>query len=171
MTESNISDEMRAAIGRVYEEKTSFPIAASDVRKWAVAVYHPGAPPAVHVDEAYARSLGNPDVVVPQEFNPFAWYVQVPLGPERVRDFAPDDVEDALGVKGPGLASRLNGGYDTFYGEPMQVGDVITSAKRLVSYAEKSGRLGLMLFTVIEDSWTRADGRLVKRTEQTSIRY
>jgi hypothetical protein len=50
-------------------------------------------------------------------------------------------------------------------------GDVITSITRLVSYSERASRLGLMLFTVTEDSWTNQCGELVKRTGNTLIRY
>jgi hypothetical protein len=53
----------------------------------------------------------------------------------------------------------------------MRPGDVITSVNRLSGYTEREGRLGLMLFTVMEDSWTNAGGDLVKRTRLTLIRY
>ena len=36
---------------------------------------------------------------------------------------------------------------------------------------EREGRLGLMLFTVAEASWTNQSGELVKRTRTTVIRY
>ena len=41
-----INDEMRAAQGRVLSSRSSYPISASDIRKWALAVYYPEAPPA-----------------------------------------------------------------------------------------------------------------------------
>jgi hypothetical protein len=57
------------------------------------------------------------------------------------------------------------------YGTRMRPGDIITSVNRLSAYTEREGRLGLMLFTVTEDSWTNQEGSLVKRARQTLIRY
>jgi hypothetical protein len=50
-------------------------------------------------------------------------------------------------------------------------GDVITSVTRLAGYSEREGRLGLMLFTTTEDTWTNGDGALVKKSRMTLIRY
>ena len=57
------------------------------------------------------------------------------------------------------------------YGTRMRGGDVITSVTRLADYTEREGRLGLMLFTIAEASWTNQSGELVKRTRTTLIRY
>ena len=54
---------------------------------------------------------------------------------------------------------------------PIRVGDVITAVNRLADYTERDGRLGLMLFTVIENTWTNQDDEFVKRTRMTLIRY
>jgi hypothetical protein len=48
---------------------------------------------------------------------------------------------------------------------------VITSENRLDSYSEREGKLGLMLFTVTEDTWTNQDRTVVKRSRMTLIRY
>lgn len=57
------------------------------------------------------------------------------------------------------------------YGVPMRSGDVITSVRRLGEYSERSGRLGLMLFSRTEDTWSNQHGDLVKRGVMTLIRY
>jgi hypothetical protein len=57
------------------------------------------------------------------------------------------------------------------YGVRMRPGDVITSVARLAGYREREGRLGMMLFTVSEDTWSNQDDDVVKRTKQTLIRY
>jgi hypothetical protein len=57
------------------------------------------------------------------------------------------------------------------YGAPIRSGDVITGVNRLASYSERSGRLGLMLFTVMEDTWTNQRGETVKTSSGTLIRY
>jgi hypothetical protein len=76
-----------------------------------------------------------------------------------------------LGVEGPHLRFQMNGGTETEYGAPIRPGDVITSVRRLSGYSERTGRLGLMLFTYIEDIWTNQRGEMVKTTRSTGIRY
>ena len=83
----------------------------------------------------------------------------------------PDATENRLGVDGPGLKRILNGGMSAEYGVPMRSGDVITSVRRLGPYSERSGRLGLMLFSSTEDTWTNQHGDVVKRGVMTLIRY
>jgi hypothetical protein len=168
-----ITDEMRAAIGRpVGKKRVSFPITASDIRRWAQAVYYPDPPPAYFWDraEAVARFGG---FVAPEEFNPFAWMTadgppdhdpadrSIPIGPE---------VE--LGVTPPATVDRLNGGLEVEYtGVRMREGDVVTAVGRLADYREREGRLGLMLFTVTESEWTNDRGELIKTERNTLIRY
>jgi hypothetical protein len=76
-----------------------------------------------------------------------------------------------LGIPGPGLKYQLNGGMKVEYGTRMRPGDVITSVTRLAGYSEREGRLGLMLFTVSEQTWTNQSDELVKRIKMTGIRY
>jgi hypothetical protein len=57
------------------------------------------------------------------------------------------------------------------YGEPIRPQDVITSVNRLAGYSERTGRLGHMLFTVLENTWTNQRDQFVKRTRMTLIRY
>jgi N-terminal half of MaoC dehydratase len=57
------------------------------------------------------------------------------------------------------------------YGARMRPGDVITSVRRLAGYSEREGRLGLMLFTTTEDTWSNERGEMVKTTRGTIIRY
>ena len=38
-------------------------------------------------------------------------------------------------------------------------------------YTEREGRLGLMLFTTTEDTWTNQRGETVKTSRSTLIRY
>ena len=53
----------------------------------------------------------------------------------------------------------------------MRPGDVITSVTRLHSYSEKEGRMGLMLFTTSETTWTNQNDEVVKKTRGIHIRY
>ena len=68
-----ISDEMQTIVGTPLNPSTSFPIAASDIRKWAMAVYYPAPPPRLFWDEEYAAATRFGGIVAPEEFNPFAW--------------------------------------------------------------------------------------------------
>lgn len=172
LPETHISKEMRAAIGQEMSRQVSFPVSASDIRRWAIAVYYPQQPPAEFIDEDAAATGQYGGIVAPQEFNPFAWlaaHSESKGGDLDQND--PDRPERILGITGPGLKFMLNGGMSVEYGVPMRPGDVILSVSRLGDYTERSGRLGLMLFTVFEDTWTNQRGELVKRTRNTLIRY
>jgi hypothetical protein len=172
MPESNITAAMRAAIGTQLTRRVSFPVAESDIRRWAIAVYYPQEPPRQFWDEAYAKSARYHGIVAPEDFNPFAWMAaEQEAPPAEIGENDPDRTELMLGIPGAGLKFQLNGGMAVEYGARMRPGDVITSVNRLSGYTEREGRLGQMLFTEMEDSWTNQDDELVKRTTLTLIRY
>jgi len=172
MPESHISAAMRDAVGRQLARRVSFPVAESDIRRWAIAVYYPAEPPRQFWDESYAKSTRHGGIVAPEDFNPFAWMAAEKEQPEtEAGQGSPDRTELALGIPGPGLKHQLNGGMEVDYGARVRPGDVISSVTRLAGYREHGGRLGLMLFTTTEDTWTNGDGNLVKKTRMTLIRY
>jgi hypothetical protein len=158
---SYITDEMKAAVGRETGRRVSFPVSTSDIRRWAIAVYWPDPPPRLFWDEEYAKASPYGGIVAPEEFNAFAWMVAAKDDPP-VRDAFTDE---------PDLKFRLNGGMEVEYGVRMRPGDVITSVGRLAEYREREGRLGLMLFTISEDTWTNQDDELIKRSRSTLISY
>ncbi len=172
---SNISDEMKGALGTRLSRSVSYPVSASDIRRWAMAVYWPAEPPKLFIDEAYAKGTHHGGIVAPEEFNPFAWMAaetetaEASEGPLDGNDT--DRLEKSIGITGPGLEFQLNGGMAVDYGVRMRPGDVITSESRLAEYTEREGRLGLMLFTTTEDTWTNQNDEIVKRTRMTLIRY
>ena len=167
-----ISDAMRAAVGRELSRAVSYPVSASDIRRWAVAVYFPEEPPPRYWDaEVAARSRWG-GIVAPEDFNPFAWMAAEPRGiPGRRGGSDADFTERCLGIAGPGLAQQLNGGCQVEYGAPIRVDDVITSVQRLARYSERDGRLGRMLLTDLESTWTNQRDEFVRRTTLTLIRY
>jgi N-terminal half of MaoC dehydratase len=174
MTDSYISDEMRAAIGRQMSRRVSYPISESDIRRWAVAVYYPEKPPARFYDADVAAKSRWGGIVAPEDFNPFAWMVveeEQAQGGADLGDNNPNRTELSMGVPSPGLKFMLNGGLEMEYGVPMRPGDVITSVSRLGGYTERPGRLGLMVFTVFEDTWTNDRNETVKVSRSTLIRY
>ncbi|GAB3715558.1 FAS1-like dehydratase domain-containing protein [Nocardiopsis oceani] len=167
-----VTDEMSSAEGREIERVTSFPVSESDIRRWAVAVYYPGEPSRLFWDGEYAGKTVHGGIVAPEEFNPFAWMVaeRRTVGDE-VDSNDPDALEKRLGLPALGLGNQLNGGMAVEYGVRIRPGDVITSVTRMGRYWEKSGRLGVMLFSVTQDVWTNQRQERVKATQQTLIRY
>jgi hypothetical protein len=169
--DSWITDDMRAIVGRPFNKIRSYPVSISDIRKWAIAVHYPEAPPRLYWDEEYARTTAYAGIVAPEDFNPFAWISAEPGMRARRAAFDADYLERGFGIGGPGLTTNLNAGLSTEYGERMRPGDVIAGHSEVVSYTEKHGRMGRMLITVIRTLWTNQNGASVKRTDQTSIRY
>lgn len=166
---SHVSDAMQAAVGSEISRRVSFPVAASDIRKWAIAVYHPHQPPARFWDESAALPDGR--LLAPQEFNPFAWMTADPPGFPVVDRLDPDILEKTIGVDGPGLSHQLNGGLEVEYLADYGVGDTVTAVRHLDGYREREGRLGLMLFTTVRETWTDQDGTTLQVRRQTGIRY
>ncbi|MFE3058773.1 MaoC family dehydratase N-terminal domain-containing protein [Nocardia sp. NPDC059239] len=172
MTISYITPEMEECVGRVFERVVSFPISSSDIRRWALAVYYPEPPPREFWDAEYASRTRHGGIVAPHEFNPFAWMTAEPLGQRRVAHAdAIHRTEALLGVEPPPLTQGLNGALEVEYHARMRPGDVITNETKLVSYDERTGRLGRMLFSRVGSTWTNQEGRLVKSSYFTLIRY
>lgn len=166
-----ISEAMATAVGSEVGRRVSFPVAAADIRKWAMAVYFPLHPPSRYWDAEYVdRRLGG-RWVAPQEFNPFAWMTADPPGFPEVERLDPDLLEKTLGIDGPGLRFQLNGGLDVEYFGDIVAGDVITAVRVLDGYSERTGRLGQMLFTTNRETWTNQRGEVVQMRRQTGIRY
>jgi len=175
VTDSNISEAMRDAVGIEIGRSTSYPVSENDIRRWAIATYWPDDPPARYV---HAPSDGSP-MVAPEEFNAMSTTWQsassqttatpIPKPPGLV--FDPDTTEHQVGIEGPGLTNMLNGGMSVEYGVPIKAGDVITSISSLGEYSEREGRLGLMLFSSTVDTWTNQDDEVVKRSTTSLIRY
>ena len=168
MSNRHTSEAMLGAVGREISRQISFPVSESDIRKWALAVYYPELPPSHFLDPAAAAG----EMIAPEEFNPFNWLSAVEETPGvRYDPVDPDRTEIMLGIEGPHLRFQMNGGMESEYGVPMRPGDVITAVKRLTGYREREGRLGLMLFTFTEDTWTNQRGEMVKITRSIGIRY
>lgn len=161
-----VSQQMRECIGRELDRRISYPIASSDIRRWAVATYYPELPPQ-RFWAASAGSLECDAAAAPEDFNPFAWLIAEPAGPPP----SLRDPEEVLGIPGPDAPVRLRGGMSATYGVPMRAGDVINSVRRLGGYDEHNGRRGPMLLTTVADTWTNQRDELVKNFEFTFIRF
>jgi len=170
--ESLVSDEMQARKGKWGGDRTSPPIAESDIRKWAIATYWPEKPPPIYWDADYAKTTRHEGIIAPPDFNPFAWPI------ERPRPSVPSASVRGSGERGAGRPQGhrartrgMNGGQTDTYGVPMRPGDVIHSRTRLRDWEERQGRLGLTLYTFTETEWTNQHGELVRRRVSTGIRY
>lgn len=160
--ESLVSPDMIERKGVWGDERVSPPIAHSDIRKWAIAVYWPETPPRIFWDEEYAASTRWGGIIAPPDFNPFAWPIVEPKAKPAV---AAADKPKGRKLRG------MNGGQVETYGVPMRPGDVITARNRLRDWEERDTRLGQTLFTYSETEWHNQDGELVKRRVSTAIRY
>jgi len=170
-----ITEEMRALVGTAMDEQTSYPIAASDIRRWALAVYHPDRPPPEFWDEDDPVTIAAGGLVAPDEFNPLAWTAQDPrprfsdpgLPVAKVGAF-----EAALGVEPPAFRAVLQGEIRARYGVVrMRPGDVIHSVSSISEYFEREGRMGLQLYTTISEVLTNQDGEWVKTIDTVFVRY
>ena len=170
---THITPQMRDIIGLELRRSTSFPITDSDIRRWAIAVYYPESAPRLFWDAEYAAGTSYGGIVAPEDFNPFAWLTRTEADAGVVTRAAGGFVsaEEVLGVEKAATQSLINGGTEVEYGVRMRPGDVITSVTTLAGYSEREGRLGLMLFTMSEDTWTNQRGETVKTSRNTLIRY
>jgi hypothetical protein len=159
--ETLVTPEMIEQKGKFGETTVSPPIALSDIRKWAIAVYWPDTPPRLYWDEEYAATTEYGGIVAPLDFNPFAW----PIERER-----PSGVNSTPEGAGPGTRG-MNGGQTDEYFAPMRPGDVISSSTGLVDWFERTTRLGLTLFATSEVRWTNQNGEAVRVRRQTLVLY
>lgn len=166
-----ISAAMEAAVGDEIDRWVSFPVERSDIRRWALAIYHPDTPPRRFWDEGHAASTRHGGVIAPEEFNPFAWMVAEPAGHRT--GYAPGQatIEARLGVPEVATEFMLNGGSEVEYGAPMRPGDVITATTTLAGYEERRGRHGPMLFTRTRVVWENQRNEMVKTSTDLLIRY
>jgi hypothetical protein len=164
--QSMVSAEMVERKGIWSEPRTSYPVATSDIRRWAIAVYWPERPPPIFWDEEYAATTRWGGIIAPQDFNPFAW----PVG-------RPEMTLPGMGGGGGGRRGgrgglrMMNGGQTDTYGVPMRPGDVISARSRLRDWEERTTRLGETLFVFNETEWTNQSGALVKLRVSSGIRY
>jgi acyl dehydratase len=171
--ETLVTQEMHDTKNVWSEPRTSWQVSATDIRKWAQAVYWPEVPPRIYWDEEYAKGTKWGGIIAPQEFNPFAWPLEGSYGQAtalaEVKGTPPPETARPMG-SGPG-SNAMNGGQTVKYYAPIRPGDVITSTSALVDWNERQTRLGLTMFVTNETRWTNQNGELVKVTSNVSIRY
>ncbi|MBL7499747.1 MaoC family dehydratase N-terminal domain-containing protein [Frankia sp. CNm7] len=157
-----VTPELEAQKGVWTDEQASYPVSASDIRRWAIAVYWGETPPRIYWDEEYAKSTRWGGIIAPEDFNPFAWAVPMT---------EPSPAGAVPGQEAKKGENILNGGMTEKLGAKIRPGDVITTRSRLMHWEERQGRNGLTLYTYVETEWTNQNGEIVKTRVKTTIRY
>jgi hypothetical protein len=166
-----ISAEMQRMVGAELAHKVAAPISASDIRRWAIAIYYPKVPPRLFWDYDYAIRTSHRGIVAPEDFNPFAWAINEADLESQPVGYDPDWIEKTLRVEPPPLKRFLHGGMEVEYGVRMRPGDVIRATSSLACYEEKQGKMGVLLFTTVKNTWRNQDGTVVKRHWHHGIRF
>jgi hypothetical protein len=154
--ESAITDEMRASIG-VEGPPTLMDVDKTGIRMFARAV---GYTDQRFYDEAYAKSKGYRSLLAPPGYLGTAQYN--PLTPRQQMG------GPARGRQGGGL----DGGVERKYtGIDICAGDVLTAVGKIVDISERPSRLGMMVITRRETTFTNQNGEVVCRAYNTILTY
>jgi len=136
------------AIGKEYPPVT-YEVGLEKVREYANAVSESSE---VHRDREAARAAGFRDVVAPPMFA--VVYSAPAVGPAVV--------DPEVGIN---FAAMVHGGQEFVWGEPVCVGDAITTTTRVGEIYEKDGKG----FYVFESASVNQDGDEVVRGTWTNI--
>ena len=151
MSESLISERMRAAIGQPLASGPPFAVEKGAIRDLAEAINHLHP---LYVDEAYARSRGRSGVLAPPTYPAYNLALAAPL--------------EVLTFDFP-VASILHGGDDWEFLGDVHAGDVLTPHGKLLDLYEKQGKRGGMLFIVSEIAFTNQRDEVVAVYRPTEV--
>ncbi|GBD11021.1 hypothetical protein HRbin23_00671 [bacterium HR23] len=141
-------EALRKAVG-TQSEPVTYEVEGGHIRRFAEAI---GDPNPLYNDEALARRSRYGGLIAPPTF---------------LRAFPPK----SLPIPDPPFTRRLDGGSDWEYFEPVRPGDRITVVQRLADVRLREGRLGPMLFTTREITYTNQFGQVVATQRATGISY
>jgi acyl dehydratase len=148
MANKILDEEARKQIGTTGEARV-YDVERGAIRRFAEAI---GDPNPLFNDERAARKTRFGGMIAPPTF---------------CRLLGSPIPNVSLG----GAARGLDGGSDWEYFQPIRPGDRITVQSRLADLREAEGRLGPMVFIVIETSYTNQFGELCATQRSTGIRY
>ncbi len=149
MANKYVTEEARKQIGKVSEPRT-YEIERGAIRRFAEAV---GDPNPLFNNESAARKTH------------FGGMIATPTFCRSLGAPIPDVKIDMPTFRG------LDGGSDWEYFVPIRPGDRITVQSKLADLREAAGRLGPMVFTVVETSYTNQFGEVCVLQRSTGIRY
>jgi acyl dehydratase len=149
MANKYVTEEARQQIGKVSETRT-YEVERGAIRRIAEAIGHLNP---LFNDEKAARHTRFGGMIAPPTFCRLlgAPIVDVKLNMEQFRG--------------------LDGGSDWEYFEPIRPGDRITVQSKLADLRESEGRLGPMVFTTTETTYTNQFGQVCAIQRATGIRY
>ena len=144
-----ISPAMQEAKGKWGEPRISPPIAASDIRKWAIATYWPETPPQIYWDDDYAKTTkwGGDHRACRLQPVRLAGAARAPRGARP---------QPAGGLRLTGM----NGGQTDTYGAPMRPGDVITARSAALGLQRAPGPLRPDALHLQRDRMDEPEGRV-----------
>ncbi len=149
MANKIVTEEVRAQIGKRSEPRV-YEIERGAIRRFAEAI---GDPNPLFNDEQAARDTRFGGMIAPPTF---------------CRSLSSGIPQVQLDL--PGFRA-LDGGSDWEYRHPLRPGDRITVESRIADIRETAGRLGPMVFIVVETSYTNQFGQLCVTQRSTVIRY
>lgn len=150
MANKIVDEEARKQIGTVAEART-YDIERGAIRRFAEAI---GDPNQLFNDEQQARKTRFGGMVAPPTF---------------CRSLGSPIPSVKLNM--PSGVRVLDAGSDWEYFVPVRPGDRITVQSKLADLRESQGKLGPMVFIVIETSYTNQFGELCLTQRSTTIRY
>jgi len=153
--ESAITEEMRASIG-VAGDPALNEVTTTGIRMFARAV---GYTDPRFFDEAYAKSKGYRSLLAPPGY----------LGTAQ---FNPNATRAAGGPGRGRTGGGLDGGVEREYtGVDICAGDVLSAVGKIVDISERPSRLGMMVITRRETTFTNQNGEVVCRAYNTILTY
>ncbi len=171
-----LTDEVKSYIGMMAEPVTAWEvIEGGAVRRFTQAIMDNDPhywDPQVAANSRYGALIAPP-------LYPSFTLRRTPGSPDPLEAIINNPDADGTGGMGGGsglptiplpLVRLLNGGVEAEFFAYAKQGDLITAQSRYADIYEKPGRSGLMVFTVMETTYTNQDGQLLLKTRNTTIR-
>ena len=147
---SFLTEEMRQKAIGIETKPRDLEVEKGAIKRFAESI---GDPNPLWNDEAAARRSRYGGLIAPPTFLRSAGITRPPLPFETPYE------------------RRLDGGSEWEYFEPLRVGDRITIVARILDVSERAGKIGTMLFTVAEVTYTNQFDQLVAIQRNTGIAY
>jgi acyl dehydratase len=149
MANKYVTEEVRKQIGKAAEART-YDVERGAIRRFADAI---GDSNPLFSNEVEARRGRFGGIIAPPTFF------------RSMMAALPEVKIDLAGNRG------LDGGSEWEFFEPVRPGDRVTVQSKIADIHESEGRLGPMVFTTIETSYTNQLGQVVALQRATGIRY
>lgn len=156
-TESLLTPEIRALIGRKIVLTAPEELGKASIRKFALAI---GETNPLYADDTYARASRFGGIVAPPTLVCETWqYLQQPIETEG-------GIVERFGLPVPHV---IRGGHAYEFFQPVRPDDVITATWTFANAYEKQGRSGRMLFLILEMTYTNQHGERLAANRETLI--